>query len=280
MTTGVVGLEFYPPRNGQVINQIVKECLIGDFPVNGLISVTCGAGGSGVERTQDVIKDLLEAGFAGKRIMPHLIGSGMNQQEVFRTLGFYHEHSIKNILVLRGDPSLEAADGREVEFSYASELLTRIRSSEYKDKFSLMVAGHPETHPDAPNIDSDIKHLGWKVACGANGIITQSALEFSTYRYFFDKCHEADIRAPITAGVFLFTSERQLKRLVQLNRGSISIPNHLLDTLGRLGARKAYEHCIDHTAELCRSLIDASIPIHLFTMNNVVATRDVLLKLT
>ncbi len=278
MIGGVVGLEFYPPRNGQVVSSIVEECLAGTFPVNGLISVTCGAGGSGVEKTWGVIRELRESGLVGGRIMPHLIGSGMSRQEVLRTLDFYHEYGIENILVLRGDPPSEA-DGRKVEFSYASELLRFICSSRHKDKFSLKVAGHPETHPDALNADSDIRYLGWKVDCGANGIITQSAFDFSVYRCFFDACREADIRATITAGVFLFTSKRQLKRLVQLNRGSISIPKHLSDMLDQPGDREVYEHCIDYTACLCRSLMGAGIPIHLFTMNNAVATRDVLSKL-
>ncbi|MBW2605462.1 MAG: methylenetetrahydrofolate reductase, partial [Deltaproteobacteria bacterium] len=82
------------------------------------------------------------------------------------------KEGIENILALRGDPP----KGKEIfgktkgGFQYASELVEFIKLN---GDFSIGVAGYPEVHPEAPDMEHDLANLKKKIDAGANFIITQ-----------------------------------------------------------------------------------------------------------
>jgi len=119
--------------------------------------------------------------------VPHLICGGFSVNETEDALINLHYLGIDNVLVLRGDAaknemSFEPEPGGH---KYASDLLKQVvdlndgiyleedlRDS-HKTGFCIGVAGYPEKHFEAPNMETDLKHLKKKVDLGADYIVTQ-----------------------------------------------------------------------------------------------------------
>ena len=137
--------------------------------------------------------------------VPHLICGGFSINETEDALINLHYLGIDNVLVLRGDAAknestFEAEPGGH---KYASDLLKQVvdlnsgvyLEEDLKDtsrtKFCIGVAGYPEKHFEAPNMDSDLQYLKKKVDMGADYIVTQ--MFFDNEKYFaFVKAWKGD----------------------------------------------------------------------------------------
>jgi len=92
------------------------------------------------------------------------------------------------------------------------------------------VAGYPEGHIEAINIEEDIRHLKEKIEAGANFIITQLFFENDHLYRYIDLLHKNGIFTPVLAGIMPITSSSQLDKFRQMC--GVSIPNHLADRIG------------------------------------------------
>ena len=156
--------------------------------------------------------------------VPHLICGGFSINETEDALINLHYLGIDNVLVIRGDAaknetSFEPEPGGH---RYAIDLMkqvTNLNSGIYleedlKDtshtKFCIGVAGYPEKHFEAPNMETDLQYLKKKMDEGADYIITQMFFDNAKFHAFVKACREIGITAPIIPGLKPITTKKQL----------------------------------------------------------------------
>jgi methylenetetrahydrofolate reductase (NADPH) len=159
--------------------------------------------------------------------VPHLICGGFSREETENALIDLNFLGVDNVLVLRGDaPKNEASFEPEPHgHRYADELLQQVvhmnngiyleedLQGGVKTKFCIGVAGYPEKHFEAPNMQTDMKYLKRKVENGADYIVTQMFFDNQKFFDFVAKCREAGITVPIIPGLKPITSRKQLNIL-------------------------------------------------------------------
>jgi len=156
--------------------------------------------------------------------VPHLICGGFSKQETENALIDLAFLGIDNVLVLRGDaPKNETLFEPETNgHRFAIDLLKQaidlnngiyleddIRDG-YKTKFCIGVAGYPEKHFEAPNLQADLKYLKAKVDAGAEYVTTQMFFDNKKYFAFVKSCKDAGINVPIIPGLKPITTKKQL----------------------------------------------------------------------
>jgi len=156
--------------------------------------------------------------------VPHLICGGFTVQDTEDALLTLSYLGIDNVLVLRGDAaknetSFEPEPGGH---KYAIELLRQVVNlnhgifleeelkSNNGTKFCIGVAGYPEKHFEAPNMQTDLSYLRDKIDAGAEYIVTQMFFDNKKYFDFVKQCREAGITVPIVPGLKPVTSKKQL----------------------------------------------------------------------
>ncbi len=156
--------------------------------------------------------------------VPHLICGGFNINETEDALINLRYLGIDNVLVLRGDAAKNetAFEPEPGGHKYANELLKQVANlnagvyldddlkGTHKTEFCIGVAGYPEKHFEAPNMDTDLQYLKAKVDAGADYIITQMFFDNKKYFAFVDACRAAGINVPIIPGLKPVYSKKQL----------------------------------------------------------------------
>jgi methylenetetrahydrofolate reductase (NADPH) len=177
--------------------------------------------------------------------VPHLICGGFNKRETEDALIDLNFLGIDNVLVLRGDATKNEAsfepepNGNE----YAIDLLKQVDRlnngiyleedirNGYRTQFCMGVAGYPEKHFEAPNLEADMKRLKAKVDAGAEYIVTQMFFDNSKYFAFVEKCRANGINVPIVPGLKPLTNKKQLTVIPRIFH--VDLPNELIDEMNR-----------------------------------------------
>ncbi|MBL0272752.1 MAG: methylenetetrahydrofolate reductase [NAD(P)H] [Chitinophagaceae bacterium] len=159
--------------------------------------------------------------------VPHLICGGFGINETEDALINLHYLGIDNVLVLRGDAAKNetAFEPEPGGHKYAVDLLKQVVNlnsgiyleeelrDTHRTKFCIGVAGYPEKHFEAPNMDSDLQNLKKKVEAGADYIITQMFFDNAKFFAFEKACRAIGITVPIIPGLKPVTSKKQLTML-------------------------------------------------------------------
>jgi methylenetetrahydrofolate reductase (NADPH) len=147
------------------------------------------------------------------------------------------------VLVLRGDAAANEAafEPEPGGHKYAIDLLKQVvnlNSGIYidedirdggKTKFSIGVAGYPEKHFEAPNLEIDLKRLKEKVDAGAEYIMTQMFFDNQKFFDFVKACKNCGINVPVIPGLKPITTKKQLSVLPRLFH--VDIPAELSDEI-------------------------------------------------
>jgi methylenetetrahydrofolate reductase (NADPH) len=175
--------------------------------------------------------------------VPHLICGGFSKEETENALIDLAFLGVDNVLVLRGDaPKNESHFEPEPNgHKYAIDLLKQVdelNNGIYLDedlregtktKFCIGVAGYPEKHFEAPNMESDLRHLKTKVDAGAEYITTQLFYDNKKYFEFVKNCRDMGINVPIIPGLKPLTSKKQLLTLSKIFH--VDIPTELTNEI-------------------------------------------------
>ncbi len=266
--------EFFPPKN-EAGQDTLFETVAHLRPYKpAFVSVTYGAGGSTRKLTVDLVCRIQRD--AGLESMAHLTCVGATRDEIATVLEQLREGGIDNVLALRGDPpkDAEAFVPPEGGFAHASELIAFIRE---RWKFTLAAACYPETHPEAPDADTDLANLKRKVDAGAEFLVSQLFFDEKDYFRFTQRARAVGISCPILAGIMPITNLSQVKRFTAMC--GARIPATLLERLEATnGEPEAVKRIgIEHATVQCKALLDGGAPgIHFYTLNRSPATVQIL----
>lgn len=222
--------------------------------------------------------------------VPHIICSGYSKIETEYALIDLNFLGITNLLVLRGDKAkhdnkfIPNQDGH----AHATELQLQINDFNRGlfidgtqmdiitgDSFSYGVAGYPEKHEEAPNIDMDIKWLKSKIDNGAEYVVTQMFFDNNKYYNFVERCRKEGINVPIIPGIKPIINLNQLTVLPKVFK--VDLPTELATELMKCrddATAKAIgvEWCIGQV----KDLIAHGVPsIHFYSHNATQSVRNV-----
>lgn len=225
----------------------------------------------------------------GVDAVPHLICGGFTKEDTENALIDLNFLNINNVLALRGDA--RQFEGKfipeEGGHEYALDLVKQIadmNSGKYLDTniadgaktdFCIGVAGYPEKHFEAPNLDVDLEFTKQKVEAGANYIVTQMFFDNSKYFEYVDHCRKAGINVPIVPGLKPMTKKYQLNAIPR--KFFIDLPEDLSKALSSAKDAKArqevgIEWCIQQSKELKK----AGVPcLHYYTMGDSETIRRI-----
>ncbi len=166
----VISFEVFPPRSDKAAEQLDRALprLLALKPT--YMTVTYGAFGSNQERTLEIAASIKAE--HGVETASHLTCVGHSREELDGILRRLERTGIENIVALRGDPPQGEATfvAPEGGFRHADELVAHIRSGH---DFGVAVAGYPEKHIEAVDLETDLRNLKRKVDAGGDIVITQ-----------------------------------------------------------------------------------------------------------
>lgn len=288
-------IEVLPPVRGKSIEQIFKtiERLLPFNPA--YINIT-------THRTEVVYKEVSEGVFQrttermrpgtvaiaatlkeryGIPTVPHVICSGFSRSELEYELIDLAYLGITDLLVLRGDQAkgdnrFIPTDGghehaidlcRQVEDFNNGLMLDGSTHDPFGGQFSYGVAGYPEKHEEAMNMDMDMECLKAKIKAGAKYVVTQMFFDNQKYFNFVKRCRETGITVPIIPGIKPLTALTQQVLLPKTFH--IDLPIELATELRKCRSNDEVKALgIEWGIAQAKELKAANVPsIHFYSMN-------------
>jgi methylenetetrahydrofolate reductase (NADPH) len=221
--------------------------------------------------------------------VPHIICGGFTRRETEDALIDLDFLGIDNVLVLRGDaPKNEASFEPEKGGNfYAIDLLAQVTGMNNgiyldediknggKTNFCAGVAGYPEKHFEAPNLEIDMERMKQKVAAGAEYIMTQMFFDNEKFYAFVKLCRDMGITVPIIPGLKPLTNKKQLSILPRIFH--VDIPTELSNAINQCKTdadceKVGTEWLIQQSQELKKF----GVPVlHYYTLGKPKVIRDV-----
>ncbi len=221
--------------------------------------------------------------------VPHIICSGFTKQEIENQLIDLNYLGIEDILVLRGDRErgfnqfravnkghLHAIDlCKQVNDFNEGKMTDGTQTDPLSNKFCYGVAGYPEKHEEAMNLETDLAYLKEKVAQGASYIITQMFFDNQKYFDFVRRCRNIGITVPIIPGIKPLTSFSQLSLLPKVFH--IDFPNDLSEELIKCQNNDEVKALgIEWGISQARELKEHHVPsIHFYTVNATASVQQI-----
>jgi len=215
----------------------------------------------------------------GIPVVPHILCGGFSKSETEHVLIDLNFLGIKNVLALRGDgiKGQHVFQPEKNGHANANQLVQQIRDlgkGKYLEEdlknsapldFCVGVAGYPEKHFEAANLDQDLNYLKQKVDAGADYIVTQMFFDNQVYYNFVQKCREVGITVPIIPGLKPINLLNQLTVLPKIF--SIDIPQQLATELAKCKTNdEAAKVGTRWTIEQAKDLVANKVPsLHIYT---------------
>lgn len=270
-------VEFFPPKTPEATAQLYETArelrkLDLDF-----VSVTYGAGGSTREGTVKIARALQDE--IGFETMAHLSCVGETTDGLAATLDQIEAAGIENVFALRGDPPRGQEDFVQPEggLGSAAELAAFISAGW---SFGIGAACFPEVHPEAPDLETDLRYLKTKVDSGAGFLITQLFFDNQVYFDFVRAARAQGIEVPIIPGVIPVATFAQTKRICELCDAAIPPALEAAFEAAEGDPEREFELGIAYASQQCAELLIAGAPgIQFYALNRAAATRAILAAL-
>lgn len=193
MTKPRFSLEVFPPREPTQDFWDAVAFFIRTHP--SFISVTCSAGGSGIDTTGDIASEIITR-YNFPHVAAHMVCVGRTADQMQTLAADYHGIGIQHIVALRGDCVNDSKQGLQ----HASELVHLLRKKT-QPQWEISVAGYPEGHPDSPDKQTDLDYLQRKADEGVDRILTQFFFDPDVFLRYRDAVAKRGIAAPVVPGI-------------------------------------------------------------------------------
>lgn len=223
--------------------------------------------------------------------VPHLICGGFSKEETENALIDLQFLGIDNVLALRGD-SIKTENAFKPHpngHSFAVDLVRQViemNKGAYSIEdikleptdFCIGVAGYPEKHFEAMNLQTDLQYLKDKVDAGAEYITTQMFFDNQKYFDFVAKCREIGIEVPIIPGLKPIKTLAHISFLPKFFH--IDYPEELSKELLKCTTNAEVEQLgIEWGVHQSNELKKSGVPcIHYYTMSNSSSTEAIARK--
>ncbi len=227
----------------------------------------------------------------GVDAVPHLLCGGFTKQDTENALIDLAFLDVQNVLALRGDA--RKFEGRFVPekegHHYACELVGQIvdmNDGRYLDElikdehasktnFCVGVAGYPEKHFEAANLEHDLRYVKEKVEAGADYIVTQMFFDNQKYFDYVDACRKVGINVPIVPGLKPVTKLYQLNALPRLFH--VDLPDDLVRGITNAKTTEARTQVgIEWCTAQSKELRERGVPcLHYYTMGDSSTIRAI-----
>jgi methylenetetrahydrofolate reductase (NADPH) len=225
--------------------------------------------------------------------VPHLICGGFSRRETEDALIDLNFLGIDNVLVLRGDaPKNESSFEPEPDGNRSAlDLLKQVRNLNHgiyleediknggKTDFCIGVAGYPEKHFEAPNLETDLMFLKEKVDAGAEYITTQMFFDNQKYFDFVKLCRKHGIDIPIIPGLKPISNKKQMSILPKVFH--VDIPTDLSNGIMKCRNDEEVEKLgTEWLIDQSKELKNAGVPVlHYYTLGKPRVIRNVVKEL-
>lgn len=225
----------------------------------------------------------------GVPTVPHVICSDCTRAELENELIDLSYLGITDLLVLRGDRargenSFRAVRGghehavelcRQVNDFNGGRLTDGVDTEPLNEPFSYGVAGYPEKHEEAMNLDTDIGYLKAKIEAGAQYVVTQMFFDNKKYFDFVDRLRRHGITVPVIPGLKPLTSLTQKELLPKTFH--IDYPEELAREFMKCRDNdEAKALGVEWAIGQARELKEAGVPsIHFYSMNSAASVEAI-----
>jgi len=213
-------------------------------------------------------------------VVPHILCGGFTKEETENVLIEMNFLGIDDALALRGDPQrgtrtfIPEKEGHTHTFELVKQIIN-MNHGKYLEEtlldttptnFCIGVAGYPEKHIEAPNIQADLENLKKKVDAGASYIVTQMFFDNNKFLRFRDDCKKTGVNVPVIAGLKPISNLNDISLLPQTFH--IDVPNDLVSAIRKCKTDKeAREVGIEWTTMQSKELIKEGVPgLHYYTL--------------
>ncbi|MEM8525717.1 MAG: methylenetetrahydrofolate reductase [NAD(P)H] [Bacteroidota bacterium] len=225
----------------------------------------------------------------GVDAVPHLICGGFTKEDTENALIDLNFLNINNVLALRGDA--RKFEGKFVAeengHQYAIDLVKQVDEMNKgcyldgeiengeKTDFCIGIAGYPEKHFEAPNMDFDLEWAKKKVEAGADYIVTQMFFDNENYFRYVEQCRAEGINVPIVPGLKPMTKKYQLNSLPRLFH--LDLPKDLANAVNKAKNAEARRQVgIEWAIMQSKELKAKGVPcLHYYTMGDTDTIRQI-----
>ncbi|MGC8704009.1 MAG: methylenetetrahydrofolate reductase [Athalassotoga sp.] len=221
-------------------------------------------------------------------VVPHVLCLGMNKFEIEDMLIDLKYLEIENLFVIRGElENRKEMTSEKDGYNHADELVAQISKmnkgiylypveNPKSTNFCIGVAGYPEKHYEALNLEEDLKYLKKKIDAGADYVITQMFFDFEIYKNFVEKAREIGINVPIIPGIKPIV---QFKSMVKIpSTFFVTIPKEFASAMQEAKTpQEEFKTGTRYMSKLVDKLLNYGVPgIHIFTMGKGKSTKALL----